>query len=104
MVTGHAQAIKPQRQWDSPQQIGHEDQAAVENRDYGEFAVAIVGGDLCREFVEPAQDRFLIKKHPLQIGLHTAIVRHFITVTSSEVETSLNFLEMGSEIPRLRSE
>src|SRR4029078_8961018 len=70
MVTGDAQTIEAQRQGNAPQQIGHEHEAAIENRDHRQLAVAIVCRNLGCNLIQSLHDRRLVEKHALEVVLH----------------------------------
>src|SRR5439155_26657072 len=57
----------------SPKQIGHEHQAAIQYSDHRQFAAAVINGDLGGDFVEPPQNRWLIKEHTLEVALNTTM-------------------------------
>ena len=70
VITRDAQAIQFQGQGESPQQIRHQDHTAVEDRDNGQLAVAIIIRDLRGQLVEPAMDRRLVEENALQVCFH----------------------------------
>src|SRR6476620_1726890 len=70
VITGDAQAIQLQRHGKAPEQICHQDHAAVENRDDGQLAVAIIIRDLSRQLVEPAMNRGFVDKNPFEVRFH----------------------------------
>src|SRR2546423_12031273 len=77
VITGHAQTIEPQWQWNTPHQIGHENETPVQDGDDGEFFSAVIFRDLGRDFVQPPEDCRFIKQHPLKIVLHCLILGHY---------------------------
>src|SRR5262249_8926421 len=70
IIAGHAQAIQLQGQRDAAKQIGHENKAAVEDGDDGQFAAFVFGYDIPSKLIEPAQDSRLIEKNTVEIFLH----------------------------------
>src|ERR1700728_3824773 len=70
IVAFHAQAVQLERKRYAPQEISHEDQASVQDRQYGEFLAGIIGGDLNSQFIEARGDFRLAVKHALQVTLH----------------------------------
>ena len=70
IIAGHAQAIQLQGQRDAPKQIGHENKAAIEDGDDGQFAAFVFGCDIPGKLIEPAKNGRLIEKNAVEVFLH----------------------------------
>ena len=73
VITRHAQAIQPHGQRNSPHQVRHEYETAIQDYDHGQFAIAIIVRDLRGDLIEPPQNCRLVKQHALEIGLHRSL-------------------------------
>src|SRR5215469_15369439 len=70
MVTLHPQAVQPQREWNPSQEVGHEDQAAVQNCKHAQILSLIIVSDLHSQPVESRRDLVLSIQHFLKIAVH----------------------------------
>lgn len=70
VITGDAEAIQLQRKRNPPEQIGHEHQAAVQDRDHSQFFSGVIFRNLGGDFVQPPKNRRLIEQHALKVVLH----------------------------------
>ena len=70
VITGDAKAIELERQRNSPEQIGHEHQTAVQHRNNRQLFVLISFGDLRGDLIESPMNRQLIKEDALEVALH----------------------------------
>src|SRR3984893_13137375 len=70
MVTFDAKAIQLEWERNAAEEISHEDQAAIQDRQYGELISGIIRRDLSRQFIESGSNFRLTVKHSLQITLH----------------------------------
>jgi hypothetical protein len=59
-------------EWHTPEEVGHENETAVEDRNNGEFLVSVIGRDLVSHFIETTQDRGLVVKDSGDVGDHAA--------------------------------
>jgi hypothetical protein len=62
--------LKLQGQVHAPQQIGHEDQSAVEDADDGERSAPVVAHDFAGHLIQPAEYGGLVVEDPGNIGVH----------------------------------
>ena len=69
-VTLYSEAVQLERKRNSAKQIRHEDQTAIQDCQYGQFAALIILGYLSSQLIEPDGDLLLAVKHSLQIPLH----------------------------------
>ena len=70
MVAGDTPAIDLQRKGNSPQEVGHENETAIEKRDNRQLFALVVIGDLVGEFVQAGQNRGLMVEDSGDVGDH----------------------------------
>jgi hypothetical protein len=70
VIARDADAIDAQGQRDSPEEIGHEHERAIQHRNDRKFLPRVIGSDSLREFVQAAEDRLFVNKDAFDVVDH----------------------------------
>lgn len=83
VITGDAETIEPQWKLNSSHQISHENQAAIQDCDHGQFLPRVILRDLRGDLIKAAQNCRLVKQNALEIALHWGTLGHFAAKRST---------------------
>src|SRR5271166_3811092 len=70
VVALHAKTIQLQWERNPPQEVGHKDQAAIQDREHGQIISSIILSNLNGQAIKSRSDLVLTIQHSLKVTLH----------------------------------
>src|SRR5271165_5153843 len=70
VVAFHAKTIQFQWERNPPEEVGHKDQAAIQDRQHGQIISSIILGNLNGQAIKSRSDLVLTIQHSLKVTLH----------------------------------